>query len=210
MNHPLLLILMTAAGLYCAWLWREDLRANLAGAQPSGSKKTSGGSLPGAEPAPARATVIAVAGVLVILALETLGESALGLFAEQSKMTVMFAVYSVLGAPVIEEIIFRGYLVIGSRRRAVMWAGAVGASMIFAGLHPFLWSWDDAGFAWTFTAKGVFSTAVLFITSLWLYAARLAPWNPQGSLLPCFVAHAAKNLGVVAIKGATGFISGWW
>ena len=90
------------------------------------------------------------------------------------------------------------------------WAAAVGASAIFAALHPFLWRWDDAGFALTFGAKGWFSSAAVFATSLWLYAARLAPWNPQRSLLPCFAAHAAKNLGVVAVKLATGFVGGLW
>jgi hypothetical protein len=34
--------------------------------------------------------------------------------------------------------------------------------------------------------------------------------NPQRSLLPCFVAHAAKNLGVLAIKYVQGFVGGWW
>jgi hypothetical protein len=29
-------------------------------------------------------------------------------------------------------------------------------------------------------------------------------------LLPCFAAHAAKNLGVVAIKAALGFMGGLW
>lgn len=200
MNHPLLLLLMTGAGLYCARLWWSDLRAN---PKPAGA-------LPGAEPAPARAVAIAVVGVLVILALETWGEVALGIAAEQSKMTALFALYSVLAAPVIEEVIFRGFLVVRSNAREAVWAGAVGASVLFAALHPFLWRWDDAGFAWTIGAKGAFSTGVIFATSLWLYAARLAKWNPSQSLLPCFAAHAAKNLGVVAIKGATGFLSGWW
>jgi hypothetical protein len=200
MNHPLLLLLMTGAGLYCARLWWSDLKA-----QPKPA-----GALPGAEPATGRAMGIAVAGALVILGLETWGETALGLAAEQSKMTALFALYSVLAAPVIEEVIFRGFLVIRSSNRAAVWAGAVGASVLFAGLHPFLWRWDDAGFAWTLGAKGAFSTAVVFATSLWLYAARLARWNPSQSLLPCFAAHAAKNLGVVVIKGALGFLGGWW
>ena len=90
------------------------------------------------------------------------------------------------------------------------WAAAVGASAIFAALHPFLWRWDDASFALTFGAKGWFSSAAVFATSLWLYSARLAAWNPQRSLLPCFAAHAAKNLGVVAVKLATGFVGGLW
>ena len=80
------------------------------------------------------------------------------------------------------------------------------ASAGFAALHPFLWRWDDAGFALTLGAKGGFSTAVVFALSLWLYVARLAPWNPQRSLLPCFAAHAAKNLGVVGVKLAAGFM----
>lgn len=210
MNHPLVLILMTGVGVYCAWLWFTDLRSNRDRPTPKDPLGSNEGSLPGAEPAPIRSVGIAVAGVAVILALETWGESILGLTAEQSKMTALFALYSVVAAPVIEEIIFRGYLVVTNRRRAVVWAGAIGASVVFATLHPFLWRWDDSGFAWTVNAKGMFSTGFVFATSLWLYAARLGPWNPQGSLLPCFVAHAAKNLGVVVIKGATGFISGWW
>lgn len=200
MNHPLLLLLMTAAGLYCAQLWWSDMRKS---PKPPGA-------LPGAEPATGRAVGIAVVGALVILVLETWGESALGLAAEQSKMTALFALYSVVAAPVIEEVIFRGFLVVRSSNRTAVWAGATGASMLFAALHPFLWRWDDTGFAWTLGAKGAFSTAVVFATSLWLYAARLAQWNPSQSLLPCFAAHAAKNLGVVVIKGALGFLSGWW
>jgi hypothetical protein len=51
---------------------------------------------------------------------------------------------------------------------------------------------------------------VVFALSLWLYAARLAPWNPPRSVLPCFAAHAAKNLGVVGVKLAAGFMGAWW
>ncbi len=210
MNHPLLLILMTGVGIFCAWIWRQDLRSNLQRRQAAEPKPANGGGLPGAEPSSARAVIIAVVGALVILALETWGESVLGLTAEQSKMTAVFALYSVVGAPIIEELIFRGFLVVEHKRSTVVWAGALGASVLFAALHPFLWRWEDAGFEWTLTAKGWFSTVIVFATSLWLYAARLAFWNPTKSLLPCFAAHAAKNIGVVAIKGATGFLSGWW
>ena len=51
---------------------------------------------------------------------------------------------------------------------------------------------------------------MVFATSLWLYAARLACWNPHRSLLPCFVGHAAKNVGVVAIKATLGYTAGPW
>jgi len=203
MNNPLLLLLMTAAGLYVGKMWRDDLRASQRGeAKP--------GALPGAAPASWRAIAIAVAGAMGLLALETGGEIALGVADQQSRMTALFAFYSVVAAPLIEELIFRGHLVIAGRGRAVLWASAGGASLVFAALHPFLWRWDNAGFGWTLNLKGAFSTAVVLGTSMWLYAARFGKWNPTQSLLPCFAAHAAKNLGVVAIKGAAGFLGGWW
>lgn len=206
MNNPLVLLLLTGVGLYFGKLWLDDLRAGA-------NRPVDGPSaLPGATPAPQRAIWIAVAGALVILALETWGEIALGLAGEQSKMTVLFATYSILAAPLVEEIIFRGYLIvnIGKYGKPAAWAGALAASLLFAALHPFLWKNDDAGFAFTFGAKGWFSTAAVFATSMWLYCARLAAWNPQQSLLPCFAGHAAKNLGVFGVKAATGFIAGWW
>jgi membrane protease YdiL (CAAX protease family) len=203
MNSPLLLALMTVAGLYVGRLWCADRRANRLGAPHPGA-------LPGATDAPARAIWLAVAGALVILAAETAGENALGLAAQQSRMTWLFALYSVAAAPIIEEMIFRGWLVVTTRGNVAMWAAAGGTSVVFAALHPFLWRWDDAGFAFTFSAKGWFSTGAVFATSLWLYAARLAGWNPRRSLLPCFTAHAAKNLGVVVVKAAAGFVGGVW
>jgi hypothetical protein len=105
---------------------------------------------------------------------------------------------------------FRGFLVIEGKGNVRLWAGIVGASVVFAGLHPFLWSRENDTFTWTFTAKGWFSTAVVFISSLWFYSVRFAGFNPQRSLIPCIVAHATKNLGVIIIKGASGFVVGWW
>lgn len=206
MNNPLVLLLLTGVGLYFGKLWLDDLRA--------GTQRPATGpaALPGATPAPMRAVIIAVIGALIILALETWGEIVLGLASEQSKMTGLFALYSIAAAPLVEEIIFRGYLVLHPEKhgRRLAWAAAVGASLVFAALHPFLWKNDEAGFAFTFGPKGWFSTAAVFATSLWLYAARLAAWNPQQSLLPCFAGHAAKNLGVFAVKASTGFVAGWW
>lgn len=203
MNHPLLLLLLTAGGVYVAMLWRNDLRATQEG-------RAIPGALPGATPATRRAILIGVGGALGILVLETAGEIALGLVDEQSRMTWLFALYSVVAAPVIEELIFRGWLVVENRGRAAMWAGAFAASLLFAVLHPFLWKWEDAGFQFTLTRKGTFSTGIVFLASLWFYAARLGPWNPQRSLLPCFTAHAAKNAGVVAVKAAAGFVGPLW
>jgi membrane protease YdiL (CAAX protease family) len=202
-NSPFVLLLMTGAGLYVGWLWRADRRAARTGTPHPGA-------LPGATGAPARATWIAVAGALVILAAETFGENALGLAAQQSRMTWLFALYSVVAAPIIEELIFRGWLVTTAQGAAAMWMAALGASAVFAALHPFLWQWDETGFAFTLSGKGWFSSGAVFATSLWLYVARLAAWNPHRSLLPCFLAHAAKNFGVVAIKATAGFMAGVW
>ncbi|HVU22909.1 MAG TPA: CPBP family intramembrane glutamic endopeptidase [Opitutus sp.] len=201
-QSPLVLLLMTAVSLYLGKLWWDDLRAERAG-QPNPR------AFPGATPARPAAIVIAVAGAWVLLAAETWGESALGLSGEQSRMTWLFGAYS-LTAAIIEEVIFRGYLVIDRRGPAALWAGAVAASVLFAALHPFLWKWDDAGFVLTLGTKGAFSTAVVFATSLWLYAARFGAWNPTRSLLPCIASHAAKNAGVIAIKAAQGFLGGAW
>ena len=203
MNHPLLLLLMTGAGLYVAQLWRDDRCAARRGTPHPRA-------LPGATEAPARAVWVAVAGALALLAAETAGEATLGLAAQQSRMTWLFALYSITAAPVVEELIFRGWIVVEGRGRTMLWTSAVAASVGFAALHPFLWRWDDAGLAFTPTAKGWFSTAAVFVTSLWLYVARLAAWNPQRSLLPCFAAHAARNVGVVAVKAAAGFMGGVW
>ena len=200
-NQPLLLLLMIAASVYVARLWCDDLRAARSG-QPHPQ------ALPGATPANCRGVLYASSGALVLLVLETAGEIQLGIAGEQSHMTALFAVYS-LSAAVIEELIFRGYLVVEHRGSTLRWAGIVGASLLFALLHPFLWQWDE-GWHWTPGLKGWFSTSMVFLGSLWFYTARFAAWNPQRSLLPCFAAHASKNLGVIVIKAAQGFLVGWW
>jgi uncharacterized protein len=195
MTNPLLILVMTGVGFYIAKLWRDDLR------------KPHAGAMPGATPAAPRAVWIAIAGALVILALETAGEKALGIDAEQSRMTWLFAVYSVLAAPVIEELIFRGYLVIEGKGKPALWGGIFVASLGFALLHQHLLKWDG-GFVFTPTPKAWFTTGVLFVTSLWWYTARFASWNPSRSLLPCMVAHAAKNAGVVLVKASAGYMGG--
>lgn len=202
-TDPWFLILMTGASVWAARLWVSDYRAALSG-------KPNDRSLPGATPVSTATVAIASLGALLLLAAETVGEHTLGLSAEQSKMTALFAFYSILGAPVIEELLFRGYLVIEHRGRAALWAGVVGVSSLFALLHPFLWEWNGGGITVHFGAKAWFSTAAIFVGSLWFYAVRFFRLNPQRSLLPCFVAHTAKNLGVLAIKYFEGFLGGWW
>ncbi len=202
-ENRLLLLLLIGASVWVARWWTMDYRAALAG-------RSSDNPLAGATPASTRAVAVAALGALLILAAETGGEHALGLSRDQSTMTALFGLYSIVGAPVIEEVIFRGYLVIENRGRAALWGGVVGASLLFALLHPFLWEWTGRDLAGHFGAKAWFSTTAIMVTSLWLYTVRFFGLNPQRSLLPCFAAHAMKNLGVFAIKYVQGFVGGLW
>lgn len=189
--------------MYAAKLWFDDWQAGCTG-------RPNPGAFPGATSSSVKAVVIGITGSGLLLIGETLGEISLGIDREQSRLTWLFALYSLSAAPVIEELIFRGWLVVTHRGRAALWVGILAASLLFALLHPFLWAWDDAGFRLTLTRKGGFSTVFAFAFSLWFYAVRFGPWNPNRSLLPCFLAHAAKNAGVVAIKALTGFMAGPW
>lgn len=201
-DQPLLLLLMLAGGGWLGWTWWEDVRSARQG-------RPNPRAFPGATPVGRPVIVLAVAGTLALLAAETSGEHALGLTAEQSHMTVLFGFYT-LAAAFIEELVFRGYLVLEHRGRGLLVTGIVGASLVFALLHPFLWEWRDGALHLRFTAKAGFSTGAIFAGSLWFYALRFMPLNPTRSLAPCIAAHATKNLGVFAIKYAQGFVSGWW
>ncbi len=200
--------MMLAVGLYVAKLWLDDLRA-LRNGTPNPR------ALPGATPAPTRALIIAATGGLIIVSAETGGELALGIASKQSAMTGLFAAYTLIAA-IIEEIIFRGFIIIDKKSKSVLWSSALIASILFTLLHPFLWQWEG-GLPWaggqlhgTLNLKGWFSTGAVFFSSLWFYYVRFAAFNPQHSLLPCFAAHATKNLAVIAIKAAQGFLCGWW
>ncbi|AOS44624.1 CAAX amino terminal protease self- immunity [Lacunisphaera limnophila] len=201
-DNPLVLLVMLAGAGYLGKLWRDDLRA-------AGAGRPNPRAFPGAEPAGRPVMILAVVGTLLLLGLETGGELALGLTGQQSQMTVLFGLYT-LAAAFLEEIIFRGYLVVMDRGRAYLLAGIGLASILFALLHPFLWAWRDGALHFDFTAKAWFSTGAIFVGSLWFYALRFLPLNPRASLAPCIAAHVTKNLGVFAIKYAQGFVSGWW
>ena len=201
-NDPRIVLLMIGVGAYVAKLWYDDFRSAVKGEPHSRA-------LPGATSAPWRAIVIAVSGSLALLVAETYGEKQFGLTEQQSKMTGLYAVYTLVAA-VIEEIVFRGFIVVENRGRAILWLSVIGASLLFAALHPFLWDWQEGKLLWSFTPKAWFSTGAIFVGSLWFYVTRFASFNPRGSLLPCFAAHGAKNLGVIVIKAAQGFLVGWY
>jgi membrane protease YdiL (CAAX protease family) len=201
-ENPVALVVMIAVGVYVAWLWWCDRKTW------TPENADSGGPLPGAAPAPTRALWIAAGGAALILAGETWAEIALGLDDEQSKVTLLFGAYTLVAA-IIEEVIFRGFVVVDKKGPRALYGSILAASVLFALMHPFLWSWDD-GFALTLTPKGWLSFIAVFIGSLWFYACRFASWNPHRSLLPCFVAHLTKNAGVLIIKYIQGHVVGAW
>ena len=202
-GERLSLLILLGVSIWLARQWMLDYEAALAGTPRQRP-------LPGATPASLSAIAVAAIGALCILAAEAGGEHVLGVSAEQSTMTALFGLYSVIGAPVIEEIVFRGYLVIEDRGWPALWASVVTVSLLFALLHPFLWEWHGTRLTVHLTGKAWFSTAAIFAGSLWFYAVRFVRLNPRRSLLPCLVAHATKNLGVLAIKYLQGFLGGWW
>lgn len=201
-DNPILLLAMLGGGAVVGKWWLDDFRAGRSGTP-------NPRALPGATPAARGLIMLAVLGALGLLAAETGGEYALGVSGEQSHMTVLFGL-STLAAAFVEELIFRGFVVVENHGRAALVAGIVGASFGFALLHPFLWEWKNGALVTHLGPKAWFSTAAIFAGSLWFYAVRYLPGNPTRSLLPCMAAHVAKNLGVFAIKYAQGFVSGWW
>ena len=197
-DNPVAILLYLGVAGYVLYLYFVDFRSTRAG------NVADGNSMPGASAMPASALIIGVFVALLILAIETSGEIVLGISREQSQMAWYF-LFASLAAGVIEEVIFRGYLVVSKRGRAALITSCVGFSLVFALIHGHLWSTEN-GFDFTFTTKGVFSTSILFFNSLWFYLVRFGPWNPTQSIFPCMFAHACSNLGVFIIKLYQGFV----
>ncbi|MGB0371459.1 MAG: type II CAAX prenyl endopeptidase Rce1 family protein [Opitutales bacterium] len=204
------LIPVLVAGFFFK-MWLDDFRARE-------SENAPAKPIPGATPTGAKAILIGVLGALAILALETGGEIALGVSDEQKVITYLFLL-PMLGAAITEELIFRGFLIVTDRGKAAMLASIFGFSLLFALLHDFLWSLDmpedvdgwkiwEGTFSLHLDTKGFFSTAMVFLNSIWFYFLRVMPANPQKSLIPCFLAHAVSNLGVFVIKWVQGFVEG--
>ena len=196
-ESPLMILAYVGIAAYVLHMYLGDYRADRSG-QPNPK------AMLGAKGFGAGVAVIGVIGSLLLLSLETGGELALGIVGEQSEM-IWYFLFASLGAGVVEEVIFRGFLVVENRGRAALIGSCVGFSLIFALIHGHFWSTEE-GFVWTFTSKAFFTTGILFANSLWWYAVRFGPWNPQRSIFPCMMAHAASNLGVFAVKLAQGYV----
>jgi membrane protease YdiL (CAAX protease family) len=166
-------------------------------------------ALPGATPAPFGLMVVGVIGSILILSVEIRGEYALNLVGEQS-MLQWYAIFPILCAPIIEEIIFRGYLVISHRGKKILWCSIIGFSLLFALIHGHLITFGGEGEPWLKwqgnQLKGWFTTSILMAQSLWWYTLRFCRWNPHQSLLPSMLAHFAVNVGVLLTKGFQGYL----
>lgn len=204
MNDPIPSLLYVGAAIYLLSLIRSDYLLFLQTGQPAG--------FPGITPAGRSLLVLAAIGGVVLTLLETAGELALGLTAEQTTLA-WFALGPILAAAVIEEVVFRGYLFFDGHGRVVLWGSVAGFSLLFALIHPFLWNWEG-GFRLDFwnalsldlSLKAWFSTACIFFASLFFYLLRFCFGNTRRSLFPCMVAHATANASVYAVKLAQGYV----
>ncbi|MFP4283388.1 MAG: type II CAAX prenyl endopeptidase Rce1 family protein [Opitutales bacterium] len=206
-DHPIFILLTLAASIYLFRLWWEDLQAWREGAR-------SGQAFPGATTASLRWVLIAIAGALLLVGIETAGEYQLGVVDEQSKVTAVMLLPFIC-AGFIEEMIFRGFVFYDKKGPRVLWLSIVGASLLFALLHVqyYLEFPEDGGMVpegFKSDAKSGWTLLILFFNSLWFYYVRFARWNPHWSLIPCIAAHVASNVGVFAVKLAQGYVSGWW
>lgn len=196
-ENPIMILLYVGVSAYVLHNYLGDYKAEKAGEPKSGA-------MPGATHFGMMAVLIGVVGTLVILAAEVGGEIALGIADEQSDV-VWYLLVTWLCAGIVEEIIFRGFLVVDNKGRAALIGSCVGFSFLFALIHPHLWNMED-GFELTLTQKGFFTTGLLLANSLWWYAVRFGPWNPSRSIFPCMIAHATSNLGVFLVKLSQGYV----
>lgn len=183
------------AGLYCALglgvliAWFRDRARRQRGHGLEGF-------WPGTTRAPLATYLVAASGVLLITLAEALVEVRCGLTDKQSTLPAIF-IFQLLGASIVEEMFFRGFMAPGEIYGRKLLLLMVGGSIIFTLVHNFDLT----------SPEGRVNALFAFITSLWLYLARFNPLNPDRSLLPCFMAHIVRNLAVFGIKWTQGYIS---
>lgn len=204
MDNPWINLLYVVVAFVVLKWWIRDCR------QYQVSGVAVQGALPGTAPAAVWLIGVGVVVSLLILGVEILGEYRLGIVEEQKEL-IWYAIFPVLCAPIIEEVIFRGYLVVTHKGRLVLWASIVGFSILFSLIHGHLITFGEEGEPWLVwkgdQTKAWFTSGILFAQSLWWYFLRFCPWNPHRSILPSIVAHFAVNLGVIVTKGAQGYLN---
>ncbi|MEY3110808.1 MAG: hypothetical protein RJB43_962 [Verrucomicrobiota bacterium] len=182
-------LLYCALGLFVLLAWTRERRKRTITGEPEKF-------WPGTTYAPTGAYFVAAAGAILITITEAAVEKRAGLTEQQSVLPAIF-IFQLLGASIVEEMLFRGFVAPGELFGRKLLALMIVGSLVFALIHNFDLS----------EPEGKVSALFAFITSLWLYVVRFNPLNPDRSLLPCFMAHTVRNLAVFGIKGAQGFIS---
>jgi uncharacterized protein len=205
MDDPFVNFLYGGAAGWLGWMFWQDLQAHRQG-------RPNPKALPGAVPCAPRVILWGALGALLILALETIGESALGVSDRQSTLP-WHALFALLGAGVIEEVVFRGFLLVRDRGKAALYGSVFGFSTLFALIH-FHWLSEVGeegggffGYVLNLSPEALWWTFILWLNALWFYALRLLPANAERSLLPCIVAHMISNLGVFIVKLAQGYVA---
>jgi membrane protease YdiL (CAAX protease family) len=199
---PLGILLSVACAAGVLYYWLADHRAWKAG-------KPAEKPLPGATSAPWGLAVFSALATVAIVGVETGGEYYLGAGGEQSTVAAV-ALLAWIGAGIVEEVIFRGFLVVESKGRAALVGSIVFFSLVFALLHGHLLVEGGPifGYSLTFAAAPILWTLCLVARSLLWYGVRFSRFNPNRSLIPCFAGHIAGNVAVFVIKLAQGHVSG--
>jgi len=200
---PVSIVISVVAAIVVLKLWTGDYIAAQA-------KTPVAKPLPGAASAPFWLIGLSVLVSVLIVGAETAGEYALGISGEQSTIPFYYLA-SMIGAGIVEELLFRGFFVVENRGRAALLASMIGFSLVFALIHGHLLvspeDSESGSYALTLAVGPLWWTFILFTSSLWWYAVRFMPANRNRSLLPCFAGHMASNLAVFAIKLAQGYVS---
>ena len=182
-------LLYCLLGLFVLVAWARERRKRHLSGEPEKF-------WPGTTYAPMAAYYAAAAGAILITIAEAAVEKRAGLTSMQAEIQAAI-LFQLLGAAVIEEALFRGFVAPGELVGRKLLALIIIGSLVFALIHNFHLS----------TAEGKVNATFAFITSLWLYVVRFNPLNPDRSLLPCFMAHTVRNLAVFGIKASQGFIT---
>ncbi len=206
-NHLTLQFIMLATSIYLGWMFYGDWKKSLQG-------ETTKGALPGATTCPRPLLWLGVGCGIALCAIATWGELLLGTVDEQSTIP-FFYLLPMLAAGLVEEVVFRGFLVVRQRGPAVLLGSILFFSILFSLAHFQYYtaiSENDnlLGLEWRWTPQSRWTLFTLFLNSLVFYLLRFHPQNHHRSLLPCICAHASYNLAVFLMKLHTGFVSGWF